>query len=430
MLPVAGRTHGTSLPAGGLARLAVTPSAQLAAGPRDLDPSMEEPGLRAAGVFTGPCASCLGWSSHREPRGKRSSGAVPGPRRPLMCVATTDQWEPGQVWEHATMVISLLASSCASRFPPSPGAPAAAPPPVCPPTHTHTPCGLAQPCYSITMCCGVGRAKPSCRQHGGALQAALGQTRGLEAPRRPPVPQPDLPQKASGVPIGTTVCQHGHGFSLRTHWYPLHPTPFPLPPRHPALRSRNIPYPRQEGGRGRCWSHCLVTLPFSRAELGKVLAEERPVLPSQNWGEWVASGGLLRSEQTSSPGTRQLPGRAWVLCRAGLTPAALLATCEALAALHPQVRRHLLHLACCVVSRAQGSSLVLRLLDCCPMGVSLGPHTLSLHHHGQGAPACCGGACGAAFSSVASSQRGLVHSDSGPGAPSSQALRSSGQMSL
>lgn len=194
---------------------------------------------------------------------------------------------------HGHFPLGLQLRLEAPSFPRGPGCSSASSPP--PDTHTHTPCGLEQPCYSITTRCGVGRAKPSCRQRGGALQASLGQTRGLEAPRRPPVPQPDLPQKASGVPIGTSVCQHGHGFSLRTHWYPLHPTPFPLPPRHPALHSKNIPYPGLGVGRGRCWSRCLVTLPFSRAELGKVLAGERPVLPSQNWGEWVASGGLLRS---------------------------------------------------------------------------------------------------------------------------------------
>lgn len=134
---------------------------------------------------------------------------------------------------------------------------------------------------------------------------------GSQGSRRAPVAQPDLPQKASGVPIGTTVSQHGHRYSMRTRmrWYPLHPTPFPLPPRHPALRSRNIPYPRRWGGRGQM----LEILPFSRAEPGKVLAEERPILPSQNWGARVAPAGLLRSEHTSSPGTRQLPGRAWSL---------------------------------------------------------------------------------------------------------------------
>ena len=175
----------------------------------------------------------------------------------------------------------------------------------------HTPCGLEQPCYNITMCCGVGMAKLSCPQRGGALQAALGQTSGLEAPRGAGEPQPDLPQAASGVPIGTTVSQHGHGYSMRTrtHWYPLHPTPFPLPPRHPALCSRNIPYPGRWGGRGRM----LETLPFSRAEPGKVLAEERPILPSQNWRARVALARLLRSEHTSSPRTHQLPGRAWSL---------------------------------------------------------------------------------------------------------------------
>lgn len=57
----------------------------------------------------------------------------------------------------------------------------------------------------------------------------------------------------------------------------------------------------------------LETLPFSRAEPGKVLAEERPVLPSQNWGARVAPAGLLRSKHASSPGARQLPGRAWSL---------------------------------------------------------------------------------------------------------------------
>lgn len=195
----------------------------------------------------------------------------------------------------------------------------------------------------------------------------------------------------------------------RTHWCPLHPIPFPLPPRHPALRSRNIPYPGARGREG--------AVLFSGAEPGKVLAEGRPILPSQNWGERVALGGLLRSEQASSPGTRQLPGRAWALCQAGLNPATLSATCEALAAFHLQVRSHLLRLACCVVSWAQGCFLVLRLLDGCPMGVSLGPHSLPPPPR-LGPPPAAG-----VHGVLRSAHNEDACSDSGPGPPSSQGIR-------
>lgn len=228
------------------------------------------------------------------------------------------------------MVISLLVSSCASGLPP-PGALASAPPPVCSPP-PHTPCGLEQPCYNITMCCGVGMAKLSCPQRGGALQAALGQTRGLEAPRGAGEPQfPSLIRYKRPLvfPLGRLFLSTDTGIPCvpeRTGT-PYTRLPFLcLPDTQLYVPGTFLTLGDGEGGGG-CWRHFR----FPELSLGRCWQKRGPSsLPRTGVRGWLRLG-------FSGPSTRPRRGPVSFLegpglCRAGLTPATLSATCETLAA--------------------------------------------------------------------------------------------------
>lgn len=256
---------GTSLPAGGLARPAVTPSAQPAAGPRDLGPSMEEPGLRAVGVLTGPCAAAWAGLPTVSPGARGAAGLGWGPDglwrvwRQQTCGS----------WDKAGSTSPWSFPSWPPAAPPgsSPGAPAAAPPPVRPRPTPHTPCGLEQPCYSITTCCGLERAKPSCRHRhrSGALSLRWAKPGALRLPGDPQFPSPICHKRPLVFPSGRlflsvdvgTPCIPEHTGALYTRF------PFLCLPGTQLCVLGTFLTPGRGGGRGqfcfpelsrgRCW---------------------------------------------------------------------------------------------------------------------------------------------------------------------------------
>ena len=196
----------------------------------------------------------------------------------------------------------------------------------------HTPCGLEQPCYNITMCCGVGMAKLSCPQRGGALQAALGQTSGLEAPRGAGESQfPSLicHKRPLVFPLGRLFLSMDTGIPCvpeRTGT-PYTRLPFLCLPDTQLYVPGTFLTPGDGEGGGGCWRHFR----FPELSLGRCWQKRGPSsLPRTGVRGWLWLG-------FSGPSTRPRRGPISFLegpglCRAGLTPATLSAMCETLAA--------------------------------------------------------------------------------------------------
>lgn len=200
------------------------------------------------------------------------------------------------------MVVFLLASSSHSRLLLQEPRLQLQPPSLGPP---HTPCGLETALLQAASVLWAGKAaKPGCRHRhiSGALSLRW-PAGALRLPGDPSSPARSA-TKASGVPIGTTVSQCGRGYSLyQNTLVPSTPDSFPLPPGT-ALRSRNIPYP---GARGEGGGSSV----FPELSQGKVLAESPSSLPRTGVSRSTAWVGFSGPSKRTSPGTRQLPGRAW-----------------------------------------------------------------------------------------------------------------------